>query len=264
MIEFLKEKKEDFTVTKSSYTTTIQRENGEKHFYSEENSGNHIFSLYAKLKKEIKNSQIEVDDFPIENISFFNIDPLHLIEYNNSNLINIDIKSAYPTAAKNLGLISEEFYKTLMRLNKGDRLKLIGMLASEPITIIYKFGTAVDMIKKKENEFIPYWKIICYEIGEKMNICKDILGPDYLFFWVDGIYLSKDSANAEKVINYLKKENYLVSVDLLKNFKVNQHGQRIYVEYQKGEDVKKFSFSDGTTQKIKKSYFYREQKNKEK
>jgi len=184
-----------------------------------------VFYIHSKIKSNIKNSNIFIDEVPKDNINYYSITNRLGVNARIDNIFCIDIKSAYPSALLNEKLILIDTFNELQMLDKLERLKSIGMLASKKTILFYHRGTLNDY-DLKENEYSNYFFYTQYVIGEIMNLIEIELGNDFLFFWIDGIYF-KNEINIKKVCDILQKANYLFSIEkldyisLIKNEKIN-------------------------------------------
>lgn len=68
-----------------------------------------------------------------------------------------------------------------------------------------------------------------------------ILGNDYLFSWVDGIYFTEIKNKTIEVLEYLEKLNYNYSIETLKNFKSVKKEKHFLINFDKGKENKLFN-----------------------
>jgi hypothetical protein len=128
----------------------------------------------------------------------------------NDNFYCVDINGAYPQVLKNDKLISEKLYLDLLNLPKKDRLASIGMLASEKECYLYKGNevTELPLITK------PTKKVFFHCVGTINDLMQNlslILEKEFLFYWVDGIFLSNfESATIAK--KYIEKKGYKCTI----------------------------------------------------
>ena len=170
-------------------------------------------------------------------------------------VLNIDIKSAYPNCLLNNGFIDkatfnylekvvrqkirENFAKKnkipLSKISDDDekwlkdrwkevRLKSVGMLATRTLDVSYvkgKYGKSVwKHTKLEKNDYLrSIFLFAQYEIGRVMKKIAKAYGKDFLFMWVDGIYVKRE-AGTKKADNILKEFGYRYSTTILRNFRV--------------------------------------------
>lgn len=169
-------------------------------------------------------------------------------------VINIDIKSAYATCLFNNGFIDKatlhyleheilekmienfaEYRKIpVSKISAKDmleirnkmkivRLKSIGMLATRTLDVQFKPGKTRSVWKKTVLEENKYLRSVFlwtqFEIGRIMTQIAKAYGPDFLFFWVDGIYVKRE-AGPEKAEAIMKAAGYKFHKYVLKNFKI--------------------------------------------
>lgn len=226
----------DFRVKQSRYTFSIIKEdhegNIEKNNYSDSRINFKVLHVANRLKEDIS-----------KNLGFFCLFDYSKIEYNRLNedfergkeYVKIDIKSAYLNALNNSGYLSEKMYKEINELPKKDRLIALGMLAYEPDIFYFQKGQFVDFEKVK-NEYKNVFLFCANETGRIMKKIALLLKNDFVFFWVDGIYLVKTEENIKLVADVLNDEGYYYTVDTLKDFDYNKKDDGIHFNYiEKGE-----------------------------
>lgn len=114
--------------------------------------------------------------------------------------VEIDLRSAYWEMAYRLGLLTEEIYEQGKTISKGSRLAAIGSLAK--VTGIMEFDGKQEhelpSIKSELTEFL--WDTICYKVGKLMNKSARAAGKDFIFVWVDAMFIRKKAVPAVKKI----------------------------------------------------------------
>ena len=175
-----------------------------------------------------------------------------------SDCLNIDLNSAYWATAFKLGLISEALYKEGLdesKIKKQTRLTAIGSLAKK--VKVYEFdGREQRKIEDRiveETAFV--WDVICNEVGKVLHEAAKKSGKDFIFFWVDGIYIKKSSRKVVesvfsnhgydyKIIDCKKitttDKNILVHCDKRMNKNGNPK-EYIQFPFRSGDKAKKFS-----------------------
>lgn len=116
------------------------------------------------------------------------------------NLIYIDINGAYWQTAHHLGIISDALYVKGLEVNKVVRLAALGSLAKTKD--VWNFDgkqlKKAETIRSCETENL--WFAICKRVSDVMIEVVNSIGDDFVFYWVDGIYI-KDKAKAFNTVN---------------------------------------------------------------
>jgi hypothetical protein len=116
------------------------------------------------------------------------------------DLIYIDINGAYWQTAHHLGIISDALYVKGLEVNKIVRLAALGSLAKTKD--IWSFDgdrlKKLDTIRSCETENL--WFAICKRVSDVMVEVANKIGNDFIFYWVDGIYI-KDNPLAFNTVN---------------------------------------------------------------
>ena len=146
---------------------------------------NHI--IKNGIHKKIK------DDFGkngINKIKYFDHSvPKSNVKYSN-DLYEIDINQAYWSTALKLGMISQELYNKGLKIQKKTRLASLGSLAKK--TKVYQFDGRVMKFKNEINQkghTEHLWFKICQQLGNAMFKAKKSAKNNFIFYWVDGIYV---------------------------------------------------------------------------
>ncbi len=228
-INFLISEKKTFEVSFTSYTASIKIA-GDKHlyFYTKDGKRND-FSLFSKLKAEIKKSNLHIDGVRTEHIKYFSLTGLK--DCKHKKIYNVDITDCYPTMLKNMGFISNEFYLALKEVEKIKKLRTIGQIATKKTIYQYNNGE-VHNVYIKENEYLRnIWFAICQEAGEIINRCKKEC-PSFLFFWFDGIYF-KNKKDEIKIMQILDEANCKYKAETMNNFIVKRNDRILKINYNK-------------------------------
>lgn len=236
--------KHNFCVKKTNYSTIIELPSGEKYLCMDEKSGKKYFFAMNKLLSEIKKNQIEIDEVNRNNIFYYGVSE-HLSKKKIkwqliSDVYNIDIKSAYASVLKKYGFISEDFFNNeVSKWDKPTRLKAVGSLATNKIIYHYQEGMCISVHAEKNDYTRNLFFLCCHEIGQLLNRISNNC-PSFLFYWVDGIYFSKES-DAKKIIRELRKEGYFYSFDRIDWMQIKDSEKRIKLNFEKDGKIKKFT-----------------------
>ena len=111
------------------------------------------------------------------------------------NVKEIDLKSAYWETSNYTGLLTPEIYLKGGEVSKQSRLAAIGSLAKKVKTISFDGRKeSYDGIKRSElTEFL--WDVISHKVGQVMLKGVKASKNDYLFFWVDAIFVRGESVD---------------------------------------------------------------------
>ena len=214
-IEFLKKAGFPFTLKVSNYTIEIVSDLYNIQFLHSMRS-NRCFAAYAKIKSNVMNFPLpQVDHSRLE---YFNHD--FDKDFFVPHAINIDLRSAYATVMYNDGYISEDTFKYIQSIPKMDRLAAIGMLASKKYCFEYGEGGKLLQYYKTQSELETFFFHCAQRVGDVMKDLKKIAGNDYLFSWVDGIYLKANDEYLYELSDYLANKYFNWTIDIIYNFRV--------------------------------------------
>lgn len=226
-INMLRNQKRDFEIHQTSHSTTINFK-GNSFLFVNKISSNMTFSAFNMIKKDIVKSGIEIDRIPRFDIRYFSINEfLRSQSELPGECYLIDINSAYLTCLLNAQMITKETFERVSHWGKEVRLKSVGMLATNKNILKYKEGKLVGHEIKSDEYLRNYFFYCCYQTGEVMNKIADELGDEFLFYWVDGIFIkSKDKVKVvQSLLNahgFHSKTKSLKEVRF-KNEKDNMH-----------------------------------------
>lgn len=239
-IDLLKSLNCPYIITRSNYTLKIESSFCNVYFYQTPQS-KRAFSAANMIKSDIKKSGVLMPEINKRDLKYFKFTQHELLMQTvGEEVHNIDIKSAYANVLNNAGLLSERTFKFISSIPKSDRLAAVGMMASRKDVFSYDSfdGEPVHtkIIAPTEN-----WFYMC--VLEVQNIMQDIaamIGSDFVFYWVDGIFY-KNGKHTEKIKEYLTNKGYNFSYDLCTNFNYFETNNQKFLTYNKGEDFKKLS-----------------------
>lgn len=185
----------------------------------------------SKVKKHIMSKKIKKDKTSKSSVSYF--------EYSNfkkskefKKVFEVDISNAYWRTAYNLGFISESIYHEGNTLDKVTRLAALGALARNPTKVNFdgKREKITENKPDKKTSFI--WFQIAKKIGDIMKEARILLGSDFIFFWVDGIYFKKEK-NIKFVQSLIDFYNYQSKVKKIKKIKIDLNTRQLFVHEHK-------------------------------
>lgn len=195
------------------------------------------FAAFSKLKSEIRNKP--VPEIKKSELKYFEHD--FTKDFTSDNVINIDLRSAYPTILLNDGFISDSTFAYLSKIPKTDRLAAIGMLASKKY--IFDYGQDGKLLnwEEKVSNLENFFFHCVLRTSIVMNDLKKICGPDYLFTWVDGIYFKVNDEILPVLNDYLETHLFKWSIDILEKFEVKFAGHKIRLSFYKEGKLKLFN-----------------------
>lgn len=233
----LKERRETFTATHTSYTSMVTVPRLKiNYFFIKESGGRESMLLSSKIKSEIKKSEIHVDNIRSQHVKYFNSGDLKPCKL--KKVYNVDITDCYPTTLNKLGFITNELFELMKGVEKIVKLKAIGQIATRKTVYEYVDGVATTLNIKCDEHLRNVWFTICHETGESIYECQQSI-ESFLFFWFDGIYFTKKS-EAKKIIDILTRRGYKSKYEELTNFEVRRNEENIRISYNKDGKTKNF------------------------
>jgi hypothetical protein len=239
----------NFTLLKGTYSAKIIFTDGSKITFADSFHSKEAFTAARRIKESVR-SNGEVLKYILHNfkndVDYYKIGDRR--EYY-GNAVNIDLNNAYAQTLFNLKLIDSELLSYLLKLEKKDRLVSVGMLASSKAVFEYSGGKIVHRrFDVNEPDLRNLFFKISKEVDLRLQLLSRYFGERYLFFWVDGIYLTNlAEGDIEEINNIIPDYDY--KIEHLKNFKMNRDRHIVNIEFQKmgskGKDkLKTFSISD--------------------
>ena len=248
-MEFLITMKQDFSVRSSTYSTTITLPNDNKLKFYKNKYDDRVFIANKLILKDLKGKNI--DHIINGDFKKINYDSKNGLEpFDQKNVINLDISSAYASTLLNEKLITRSTFDFLQKLKKFERLPAIGMLARKSMVFTYENGDCMETeIDLSPNAQIFYYLI--QKVEEAMQEAKAIAGDYYLFHWVDGVFIdaSLPKKKVAQIENVFKKRHYMYKYEIVENMRVWREDDDIWVDMIKNGESKKFSFIDRNFQK---------------
>lgn len=241
-IQFMIDSKQNFLLTSSNYTTSIETEL-EKIKYVANMQSMRAFACFSKIKKDVSDKKIP--DTKKDDLIYFHHDFKSNLYI--EKVCNIDLKAAYATILHNDGYITKDTYKYLLSSTKNDRLSSVGMLASRKEHFDFVEGSPTTH-NEEIAETAPFFYYAVERTYDVMSNLKAIVGKSYLYQWVDGIYFLPDKNLKKKCINYLKTQNYKYSIDMLDSFEVSIKRDHVLVTFKKEGKRKLFNLPTPQTE----------------
>lgn len=236
-IEFLKTSGKPFTVTLTNYTINIKGAVNYK-FMKHERSFK-FFSYYNKLKKEVC-EYLSKNPLPAcDKIFYYDIKPKE--DFNLKNVYNIDLTAAYLHILLNEKIISQNLFDELNKLDKQDRLSIVGMLAGRKSQYNFDENGKIishEIIEDKQLRNVFFHCVQCTFLI--MQQIKYLIDESYIFSWVDGVYFSNES-DTFLINEYLRELNYPCTIETLSDFKYINKKDHVLITFDKGVKTKSFN-----------------------
>lgn len=244
-VHFFNEIHQEFKLQETSATQMISTPE-KKYIYS----ANLLSRKYLYLFKEIKThvlSQLEQYDQDLQipegmkplyfHFRDFDIEPGEVLMF--KDVVQYDINKAYYTIARNMGLISEEYYQKYIDLPKQIRLVLIGAMATKKRIKEFREGKLISQETKEDKILRMAFKKIVFETDKILLQMSKALKNEFLMYWVDGI-ICKNTKKVKNIVEYYSKLNKIeFSKDQL-NFVEVKNEERIKVNVHTGQRIKPF------------------------
>ena len=203
---------ETFTVSKTNVTTkfTFPERNTAARIFSSKSFTYKELNLFQEIKKEVKSNieqkKLIIPEYTSKDIGYYLFsNKVHQVQKSGmeefTDIDEYDISKAYYMAAYNLGYISEEFFFKCIGLPKTTRLRLIGSIATFKTIFIYRKGKLAEVPEpKQDKELRKAWFHICKYVDVAMRELRRLLGDDFLFYWVDGLYCKNNPRMADYLL----------------------------------------------------------------
>ena len=192
-----------------------------------------FFAILRKLKKQIEKNVEVIENYNPKPVYFKYADEI----VNEKQIANIDLNSAYLQTLFNLKWIDESLFIQINALDKVDRLKIVGMLASEKIC--YKLEKGVmkfqEIISNDLGRYVFFY--VSEVVGKCLIDCKNEIESDFLFFWVDGIYFKDTKENREKICNVMDMYNYRYKIEICSDLIITENKLMTFIN-EKGQQKK--------------------------
>lgn len=234
----------EFKVIHSTYNTTIETATGIQKFITHE-FDNRVFIAFSMIQGDLKNVQ-DLDRILLQDWKKNNYDSRNgLTDVKYKTAINLDITSAYPYCLYLHKLITEKTFNFLMNLPKNQRLPAIGMLAKKNTSINFKDGKA-ESWDYKEYKYAPIFYFVINQITDLMEWAKDISGKDFIFYWVDGIFLKPSTKKLvlKEIESIFKEQGYYYKYESVQNLSLKRQNNCIEISMVKKDEIKNYKFID--------------------
>ena len=247
----------DFVLQHGTYTTKIIKPQG-KMVFSTIKFRNKVFVAASMIKKDALATELgqQILGHRHLKMNYANSDTLK--SYQADRVLNIDIKGAYATCLYVNGLITENTYNYLCGLKKDERLPAVGLLAKSHIKYHYSQGKCVK-VEPYRSETSELFFFLIQQIDCIMREVKWILGDDFIYYWVDGVFF-KDTTSQKKVdavMEYLRSMGYNYSYEMCENFSFQKKNGQCKITLTKEDMHKEWNFRDSNAEDgLIKNYLY--------
>lgn len=242
-----------YSIKHGTYTTILDSEVG-KHKFVVNNYSTRVFIAKNKVKKDVLQSDVGQDimrgSYAKRN---FGVDST-LKNFYSPKVYNIDLSSAYVYAIHNAQIITKDTFNYLQSLKKGERLPSLGMLASSHTNFLFQSGKCLDYSVHREPT-APVFYLLIQEINDVMEECRWILGSDYIFHWVDGIFFDINTSvkKIKMVEEVLRDSHFPYKYESVEDFRFNKNAENFVISMIKNGERKRYDFGVGEDyQRIKR------------
>ncbi len=230
----------EFIVQHGTYTTTIiVGEN--KARYAMNSYSHRVFRCASLIKKDVEQSDLAKEIMESRYLKTNFGVSLDRKAYRAKEILNIDISSAYATCLYRYGLITEQTYKTIRTLPKKERLPCVGMLATSHTKFHYKNGicTALEPFRAKTANVFFF---LIDEINYIMQQIQFLLGPRFVFYWVDGVFFDKQTEpdKIAQIEAYLNELGYEYKYDIVEDFRIDIDDKKMMLKMVKNGKPKQY------------------------
>lgn len=125
-----------------------------------------------------------------------------------NDVVEIDINRAYWETAYLMGVISKSIYVRGLEIDKRVRLACLGTLAKRTEEWVFDGNKFFKRKEKRSYETENIWFAICRRVSDVMQECVKIAGDDFVFYWVDGIYVKNNAESIGRIMQCLNKWGY--------------------------------------------------------
>ena len=215
IIDELKLNSIPFTFESTSLTTTIKTSE-QKYYELQSATILNKFELQLIKKTQVDANALNLDDFPTytsKDVAYINKANIKRGETLKGEFIEIDLTQAYWNVAFLNNIISEQtyIYANNPKISKKARLIALGTLAKVTNTIEYDGQRYVGRPVEVEAPTAKLFYLCCKDVADFMQHLGREAQKDFIFYWVDAIFMKKGDASKYAEI-YLK----LLHADLIK------------------------------------------------
>jgi hypothetical protein len=207
----------NFTLKLTNYTCTMETEK-KKYIFASDQVDKKTFQFFQLINKQVAGELREIQG----KIKYYDFTGIKENEI--ESCFCVDLNSAYLQVLKNEKVIDQETFtyidKESRKTKEGKmaRLKSVGLFAKNPMLMIYENGQ-IKEFKQERNPFSWVFFIACLKTCEAMEIIKKEFPEEFLFYWVDGIFIKK---NSEKIRKRLLELGFPSKTENIKNLEKSE------------------------------------------
>jgi len=234
LLDELRKDKIKYTFSISGSTMTLKSRLGN---YFNTRTGIKIEELpfISKVSQHVKGKKFSFKRLKKDNIVYHSYSKLR--DGKLEDVYEVDINNAYWMAAYKLGVIDKKLYDEGLKVDKITRLASLGSLAKNPTVILFD-GRKEKFIRDKPSSTSYIWFTICNEIAEVMSEVRDFIDKDFIFYWVDGVFIKKRD-NIKLVQKILEYHGYESKVRNLTKIVVSNKEGKVII-HEKGQKPRPF------------------------
>lgn len=232
------EKNEKVTIRRTNYSLKVETDRRNYLFSSGAGVSRKAFAGYNKILSDIKKSGLVTPDVSASDVKYWWFGDG--IEYP-ENFYSVDINAAYPTALYRVGAITKKTYRYLIEnIPKSDRLRCVGMLATQKGVYHYENGDLVDFEVDK-SDYSGWFFMCCVIVGDIMDECRLRYSDKVLHYWVDGIAIQGDPMDCLCFIEHLGYQSKIEVITECRKFNnwliYRKDGKKKYLHLPQRVDV---------------------------
>jgi len=169
-----------------------------------------------------------------------------------TDIVEIDIDQAYWDTALQLGVLNEKLYAMGLseEISKRARLVALGSLAKKVYHYRFQGRQMISSDIERSEETENIWFTICKRVSDVMLEIAQAVGDDYIFFWVDGIYIKNNPESIAKTQQIIEKWQYQSKIKAIHRIECTEKQMLVYAN-ENNEKCKRFNYVFNTK---KRSY----------
>lgn len=169
------------------------------------------------------------------------------------NVCEVDINQAYWETAYLLGIVDEKIYRTGSKgnISKQARLTALGSLAKKTYLHHFKGVKLIETSVNREPLLENLWFTICKRVSDVMHEVIEAVGKDFIFYWVDGIYMTNTPENVTKAMTTFLNKGYTSKFKMIKQIYFHEKGFSVN---DTGDIKREFNFPNYDTKEGKIDY----------
>lgn len=233
-----------YIIKHGTYTTILESELG-THKLMVNKYRPRVFAAKNKVKRDVMNSEVGREIMNrVHQKKNFGIHPKSDV-MNINEVLNIDLSAAYVWALWNSGCITDETFQYINTLSKKERLPSLGMLAASHVKFYFEKGKCVNYETHREPTSEIFFYLI-QVVNDVMEECRFLLGNDYIFHWVDGVFFKKETSvkKVNRIEKYLEELGFPYKYEMVENFKLGKNDEKYVISMVKNGENKTYEFSD--------------------